>query len=67
MSTHNICFSGEIRKIFSLILLLSGAMIYKTKKYSPSLKNKESSTQLIMSTGHKVIWATLKKDIFWEQ
>ena len=26
MSTHNICFSAEIRKLFFCLLLLSGAM-----------------------------------------
>ena len=28
MSTHNICFHGEIRKIFSWYLLLSGAIFF---------------------------------------
>ena len=28
MSTHNICFSGEIRKMFCGYPFLSGAMVY---------------------------------------
>ena len=32
MSTHNICFQGDIRKIFTLYSLLSEALLGKTAK-----------------------------------
>ena len=46
MSTHNICFHGEIRKILCGYLLLSGAMVY-SKNWGQASSNNIDPDQML--------------------